>query len=91
MRAADRGERRRGAAGADRSRAQWIGRAAWRRDFLTQFGDRLFHTPRVLPQILAAYEDGSDYFYQVRAAKAELTAQQWRRALEAAREDVAIS
>jgi len=34
---------------------------------------------------MAAYEDGSDYFYQVRAAGAERTAQQWRRALEAAR------
>jgi glycosyltransferase involved in cell wall biosynthesis len=44
-----------------------------------------YHTPRVLPQIMAAYEDGSDYFYQVRAAGAERTAQQWRRALDAAR------
>jgi hypothetical protein len=45
-----------------------------------------YHTPRVLPRIMAAYEDGSDYFYQVRAAGAEGTARQWRRALEAARD-----
>lgn len=44
-----------------------------------------YHTPRVLPQIMSAYEDGSDYFYQVRSAGAERTAQQWRRALDAAR------
>ena len=45
-----------------------------------------YHTPRVLPQIMSAYEDGSDYFYQVRSAGAERTAQQWRRALDAARD-----
>ena len=44
-----------------------------------------YDTPAVLPQIMSAYEDGSDYFYQVRSAGAERTAQQWRRALEAAR------
>lgn len=43
-----------------------------------------YHTPRVMPQILAAYEDGSDYFYQVRAARGVDTAMQWRRAIEAA-------
>lgn len=45
-----------------------------------------YDTPRVLPRIMAAYEDGSDYFYQVRAAGAEGSARQWRRALEAARD-----
>ena len=44
-----------------------------------------YDTPRVLPQIMSAYEDGSDYFYQVRSAGAERTALQWRRALDAAR------
>ena len=43
---------------------------------------RHYHTPRVLPRIMAAYEDGSDYFYQVRAAGGQRTAQQWRRAFE---------
>ena len=43
-----------------------------------------YDTSRVLPQILAAYEDAGDYFYQVRAAGGERTAQQWRRAMKAA-------
>jgi glycosyltransferase involved in cell wall biosynthesis len=44
-----------------------------------------YDTPRVLPQILKAYEEGSDYFYHVRAASSELTARQRLRALNAAR------
>jgi hypothetical protein len=43
-----------------------------------------YHTPRVMPRILKGYEDGSDYFYQVRAARGVDTAEQWRRAIEAA-------
>ena len=44
-----------------------------------------YDTPRVLPQVLGVYEDGSDYFHQVRAAGGERTAQQWRRALDIAK------
>ena len=42
-----------------------------------------YDTPRVLPRILAAYEDASDYYYQVKAAGTPRTADQWRRAAEA--------
>ena len=44
-----------------------------------------YHTPLVVPRIMAAYEDASDYFYQVRAAGGPATAGQWRRAIEAGR------
>jgi D-inositol-3-phosphate glycosyltransferase len=43
-----------------------------------------YDTSKVLPQLLSVYEDGSDYFHQVRAAGAQRTAQQWRRALHSA-------
>ena len=46
----------------DRDAAAAFGRAGHERARAT------YHTPRVLPRILAAYEDGSDYFYHVRAA-----------------------
>jgi glycosyltransferase involved in cell wall biosynthesis len=42
-----------------------------------------YHTPLVVPRIMAAYEDASDYFYQVRAAGGAATAGQWRRAIVA--------
>jgi glycosyltransferase involved in cell wall biosynthesis len=44
-----------------------------------------YDTPRVLPRIMAAYDDAGDYFYQVKAAGTPRTADQWRRAAEAVR------
>ena len=44
-----------------------------------------YDTPRVLPRILAAYEDASDFYYQVRAAGGQRTALAWRRANQAAK------
>lgn len=44
-----------------------------------------YDTPRVLPRILAAYEDASDYYYQVKSAGTPRIADQWRRAAEAVR------
>ncbi len=44
-----------------------------------------FDTRRVIPRMMAAYQDASDFFCHVRAAQSELTARQWRRALDSAR------
>src|SRR5204862_7653914 len=62
---------------ADRAASEEFGLAGHAR------AREVYDTPRVLPQILAAYQDAGDYFYQVRAARGERTARQWRRALEA--------
>jgi glycosyltransferase involved in cell wall biosynthesis len=61
----------------DRRASEAMGLAAYER------ARERYHTPRVMPKILAAYADGGDYFYQVRAARGEGTARQWRRAAEA--------
>jgi glycosyltransferase involved in cell wall biosynthesis len=43
-----------------------------------------YDTAHVLPRILAAYADATDFFCSVRSAGSERTARQWRRAREAA-------
>jgi len=45
----------------------------------------LYDTPRVLPQVMAAYGDATDFYCQVRAAGSERTAIRWRNALAAGR------
>jgi glycogen synthase len=43
------------------------------------------HTPRVLPQILSAYEDATNFYSHVKAAQSERTAVNWRTAIDEAR------
>ena len=43
------------------------------------------HTPRVLPQILGAYEDATNFYSHVKAAQSERTAVNWRTAIDEAR------
>lgn len=43
------------------------------------------HTPHVLPQIMRSYEEATNFFCQVRAARSERTAGLWRYAIDAAR------
>ncbi len=44
-----------------------------------------YHTPHVLPRILASYEEATSFYSHVRAARSERTALQWRSAIDAAR------
>lgn len=43
------------------------------------------HTPRVMPQIYRSYEEATNFFCQVQAARSERTAIHWRAAIEEAR------
>lgn len=43
------------------------------------------HTPRVMPQIMASYEDATNFYSQVQAARSERTAHLWRDAIDEAR------
>jgi hypothetical protein len=43
------------------------------------------HTPRVLPQILQTYEEATNFYCHVQAARSERTALQWRSAIDEAR------
>ncbi|MDB5322904.1 MAG: glycosyltransferase family 1 protein, partial [Phycisphaerales bacterium] len=43
------------------------------------------HTPRVLPQILQTYEEATNFYSHVQAARSERTALQWRSAIDEAR------
>ena len=45
-------------------------------------------TPRVLPQILQTYEEGTNFYSHVQAARSERTALQWRSAIEAAQQQL---
>jgi hypothetical protein len=38
-----------------------------------------------MPQIMASYEDATNFYSQVRAARSERTAHHWRDAIDAAR------
>jgi glycosyltransferase involved in cell wall biosynthesis len=44
-----------------------------------------YHTPRVLPRIMQSYEEATNFYSHVRAARSERTALQWRTAIDAAR------
>jgi hypothetical protein len=44
-----------------------------------------YHTPRVLPRILDAYDEATTFYSHVRAAGSERTALHWRSAIDAAR------
>jgi glycosyltransferase involved in cell wall biosynthesis len=44
------------------------------------------HTPRVMPRILECYEEATNFFSHVKAARSERTALRWREAIEAARD-----
>jgi glycosyltransferase involved in cell wall biosynthesis len=46
------------------------------------------HTPRVLPQIMASYDEATSFFCQVKAARSERTARSWRSAIDAARQQL---
>ena len=46
------------------------------------------HTPRVLPQILQTYEEATNFYSHVQAARSERTALQWRSAIEEARQQL---
>jgi glycosyltransferase involved in cell wall biosynthesis len=43
------------------------------------------HTPRVLPQILQCYEEATNFYSHVQAARSQRTALQWRSAIEHAK------
>jgi glycosyltransferase involved in cell wall biosynthesis len=44
------------------------------------------HTPRVMPKILECYEEATNFYSHVKAARSERTALRWREAIEAARD-----
>jgi glycosyltransferase involved in cell wall biosynthesis len=48
------------------------------------------HTPRVLPQILQTYEEATNFYSHVKAARSERTALHWRSAIEEARQQLEL-
>jgi glycosyltransferase involved in cell wall biosynthesis len=50
-----------------------------------EFARQRCHTPRVMPRIMECYEEATNFYSHVRAARSERTALQWRSAIDAAR------
>jgi glycosyltransferase involved in cell wall biosynthesis len=64
---------------SDRTYSERLGRAGF------ETSRARCHTPHVMPQIMASYEDATNFYSQVRAARSERTAHHWRDAIDAAR------
>lgn len=50
-----------------------------------------YDTPRVMPQIMEAYDDATDFFCSVKVAGSERTARQWHHALKAAEQGAIVA
>ena len=64
---------------SDRAYAQQLADAGF------ETARRRCHTPFVLPQIMRSYEEATDFYCQVQAARSERTAHLWRDSINAAR------
>jgi glycosyltransferase involved in cell wall biosynthesis len=64
---------------SDRTYSEQLGRAGF------ETARERCHTPHVMPRILSSYEDATNFYSQVQAARSERTAHLWRYAIDEAR------